>query len=52
MTWASARRANLSYECGRKWPQQIALDVEPLLHEADVLLTAATIIRRQSQTQS
>jgi hypothetical protein len=28
---------------------QIALDVEPLLHEADVLLTAATIIRRQSQ---
>ena len=31
---------------------QIALDVEPLLHEADVLLTAATIIRRQSQTLS
>jgi hypothetical protein len=28
---------------------QIALDVEPLLHEADVLLTTATIIRRQSQ---
>jgi hypothetical protein len=28
---------------------QIALDVEPLLHEADVLLTPATIIRRQSQ---
>jgi hypothetical protein len=26
---------------------QIAIDVEPLLHEADVLLTAATIIRRQ-----
>jgi hypothetical protein len=31
---------------------QIALDVEPLLHEADVLLTAATIIRRQSQAPS
>jgi hypothetical protein len=31
---------------------QIALDVEPLLHEADVLLTAATIIRRQSQAAS
>jgi hypothetical protein len=28
---------------------QIALDVEPLLHEADVLLTAATIIKRRSQ---
>jgi hypothetical protein len=31
---------------------QIALDVEPSLHEADVLLTAATIIRRQSQGPS
>jgi hypothetical protein len=26
-----------------------ALDVEPLLNEADVLLTAATIILRQSK---
>ena len=31
---------------------QIALDVEPLLHGADVLPTAATIIRRQSQGAS
>jgi hypothetical protein len=31
---------------------QIALDVEPLLHEADVLLTAATIIRWQSQAST
>jgi hypothetical protein len=28
---------------------QLALDIDPLLHEADVLLTAATIIRRQSE---
>jgi hypothetical protein len=33
----------------REKAQQIALDIEPLLHETDVLLTAATIIRRKSQ---
>jgi hypothetical protein len=44
-----ARRAVEAAANDRQKAVTLALDVEPLLNEADVLLTAATIIIRQSK---
>jgi hypothetical protein len=44
-----ARRSVEIATSDRQKAVTVALDVEPLLNEADVLLTAATIILRQSK---